>query len=111
MAERIATFEDFWPFYVREHSKRLNRRLHFIGTSLVIGCALAALATQRWWVFALMPLFGYGFAWVGHFFVQKNRPATFQYPLWSLGADFVMYAKMWTGAMDDELRKLKSAAA
>ena len=92
MAERIATFEDFWPFYVREHSKRLNRRLHFIGTSL-------------------MPLFGYGFAWVGHFFVQKNRPATFQYPLWSLGADFVMYGKMWTGAMDDELRKLKSAAA
>jgi len=111
MADRIQSFREFWPFYVGEHTHPLNRRLHFAGTSLVIALAIAALATQTWWLFAIMPVAGYGFAWVGHFIVQKNRPATFQYPLYSLAADFVMYGKMWSGAMDAEVEKLHSSKA
>lgn len=104
---RIKTFGEFWPYYVREHASPLNRRLHFIGTSLVVLSAAAFLVTGRWWFLLLMPLSGYGFAWVGHFVVEKNRPATFQYPLYSLASDFVMYGKMWTGGMKAELRAVE----
>jgi hypothetical protein len=102
---RYASFGEFWPHYVREHGLPLTRRLHFIGTSLVIGVFLLALFTHHFAVLWLMPLAGYGFAWVSHFFVEKNRPATFTYPFYSLAADFVMYAKMWRGQMDDEVRR------
>ena len=111
MSQRIQSFREFWPFYVGEHANPLNRKLHFIGTTLVLICALTALATQRWWLFALMPVCGYSFAWVGHFIIEKNRPATFKYPVYSLAADFVMYGKMWAGAMDAEVSKLHKAAA
>jgi hypothetical protein len=106
MAERIGSFAEFWPFYVGEHRHPLNRRLHFVGTSLGLLVGLLALITQRWWLLALTPLAGYGFAWVGHFLVEGNRPATFRYPLYSLRADFVMYAKIWAGSMDGEVRRL-----
>jgi len=101
----LTTFREFWPFYVREHSRPLTRGLHYVGTAGVIACFVAAVATGRWALFALMPVFGYGFAWGAHFFVQKNRPATFTYPLWSLGADFVMFGKMLLGRMGAEARE------
>ena len=103
---RIRSFREFWPFYVGEHRRALTRRLHFVGTSGVLACVAGALLTGRLLWLALAPLCGYGFAWVAHFFVERNRPATFTYPLWSLAADFVMYGKMWTGRMDADVERL-----
>lgn len=96
-AGRFARFRDFYPFYLSEHSHPTSRRLHVIGTSLVIATVLAALATQRYALLWFLPFVGYGFAWVGHFFFEKNRPATFKHPLYSLGADFVMFRDVVTG--------------
>ncbi len=104
MAERISTFREFWPFYVGEHANALNRKLHFIGTTFVIAIVIGALVTGRSWLWALAPVFGYGFAWVGHFRIEHNRPATFKYPLYSLAADFVMWWKIATGKMDAEVQ-------
>jgi hypothetical protein len=111
MAQRIQSFREFWPFYVEQHANALNRKLHFIGTSCVLVATAAALYTLHWWLFLLMPVSGYGFAWVGHFIVEKNRPATFTYPVWSLIADFVMYGKMWAGAMDAEVERVSGRKA
>ena len=91
------TFHDFYPFYLTEHSRRGTRRLHFAGTLLVLLTLAVALATAHWRLLVLLPIFGYGFAWVGHFFVERNRPATFQYPLYSLAGDFRMFADMLRG--------------
>lgn len=99
------SFEDFWPFYVREHSNPTNRRLHFVGTSGALLTLASAVITGRWRRALLAPLCGYGAAWVGHFLVEKNKPATFQHPLWSLRGDFVMYAKMLAGTMDAEVER------
>ncbi|EGC35753.1 hypothetical protein DICPUDRAFT_151843 [Dictyostelium purpureum] len=93
------TFKDFYPFYLVQHSNRINRRLHFVGTSL-------ALLTLGYSLYARNPNFillalvlGYGFAWVGHFFFEKNRPATFKYPVFSLRGDMVMWKSMITGKL------------
>jgi hypothetical protein len=95
--QQFKSFADFYPYYLGEHSNSTCRRLHFIGTSLVILIlVLAVVATAWWWLIAL-PLAGYGFAWVGHFFFEKNRPATFKHPLYSLLGDFVMYRDMLRG--------------
>ena len=94
---RYATFHDFYPFYLTEHSRSGTRRLHFAGTLLVLLTLMLALASGRWALLWLVPLFGYGFAWAGHFFVERNRPATFQYPLYSLAGDFRMFADMLRG--------------
>ncbi|HZS41525.1 MAG TPA: DUF962 domain-containing protein [Polyangia bacterium] len=108
MEKRYASFREFWPFYVREHSHPVNRALHFVGTTLVIGCAVGAAAGHVYLIPA-MPVIGYGFAWVGHFLVEKNRPATFKYPLYSLAADFVMWSKIATGKMGEEVRAAHAA--
>lgn len=97
MSPTFRSFAEFYPYYLEEHANRTCRRLHFIGTSLVIGLALAALLSQQWALLWLLPLCGYGFAWVGHFFFEHNKPATFQYPLYSLRGDFHMYRDMLTG--------------
>lgn len=102
----MKTFEEFWPFYVREHSQKLTRQLHFVGTTLALGCAAGALLTRRRWLLLLAPVAGYGPAWISHFFVEKNRPATFQHPLWSLKADFVMWLKTIDGTMDAEVDRV-----
>jgi hypothetical protein len=102
----IKTYKEFWPYYAGEHAHPTCRRLHFIGTTIVMAFAVAALVTRHYWLFAMMPVAGYGFAWVGHFGVEKNRPATFTYPFWSLGSDFVLWWKMATFQMDAELAKL-----
>jgi len=99
---RLKSFEEFWPHYLGEHLHPTNRALHFIGTSLVyLIVAAGFLVTPRW--FAVAPLVGYGFAWVGHFFVERNRPATFTYPLWSLRGDFRMHARTLTGRLKADL--------
>ena len=105
MAREYQSFAEFWPFYLREHSKPRTRALHYIGTSLVVGIALFALLTGRWLWLIAMPLAGYGFAWAAHFKVEKNRPATFTYPLWSLGADFKMWGLWLTGRLGPELER------
>jgi len=97
MADRFATFAAFYPFYLSEHANRTCRRLHFVGTSLVLGCIVAAIATGNAWWFAAAPFAGYGFAWIGHFFFEHNRPATFAYPLYSLVGDWAMYRDMLIG--------------
>ena len=95
--ERFASFSQFYPYYIHEHSNRTCRRIHVVGSALVIGVAVLALVTlNAWWLLA-MPVIGYGFAWVGHFFFERNRPATFKYPLWSLMGDWRMFFETVSG--------------
>ena len=103
--QRFQSFEEFWPFYVREHSKKATRALHFIGTTGALACVAAAVVTRRKAFLLAAPVFGYGFAWVSHFFVEGNKPATFKYPAWSLRGDFVMWAKTIAGTMDAEVER------
>lgn len=91
MAEEFADFRKFYGFYLSEHRNRTNRRLHFTGSCLVLLTLIGVLISQWWWGCILMPIFGYGFAWLGHLFFEKNRPATFRYPLRSLAGDWVMF--------------------
>lgn len=97
--KKYRSFGEFYPFYLSEHKDQLNRRLHFVGTTLVVLNAVFVLLTQMWWYLLLAPVFGYTFAWVGHFFFEKNKPATFSYPLYSLAGDWVMYWHMLTGKL------------
>lgn len=88
--------------YLSEHRHAANRWLHFMGSALVLVALLYVSFTQQWLGLLLLPLIGYGFAWVGHFFIEKNKPATFQHPGYSLLADWVMFKDMllgkhWTG--------------
>jgi hypothetical protein len=106
----ILTFEEFWPFYVKEHSKKSTRTLHFIGTTAAFACVAGAVVLKKRWLLALAPVVGYGPAWVSHFFIQKNRPATFKYPLWSLKADMVMWWKIARGEMDAEVERVLAGA-
>jgi hypothetical protein len=96
-AERFTRFADFYPFYLAEHNNSICRRLHFIGSLVVLAILAYALGTQQWLWLLAMPLAGYGFAWIGHFVFEKNRPATFQYPLYSFLGDWVMFKDMLTG--------------
>lgn len=90
-AARFRSIAAFYPFYLDQHRSRRNRRLHFIGTTGVLLALLAAaLSADGRWLIAV-PLSGYGFAWFGHFVFEKNKPATFRYPLYSLACDFLMY--------------------
>jgi hypothetical protein len=104
-SDRIRNFQEFWPYYVREHSKPGCRLLHFIGSSAGIICLAATFLTGNLWFVPLGLVIGYGFAWMGHFFIEHNRPATFNYPLWSLIADWKMWGLMITGRMDGEVER------
>jgi hypothetical protein len=101
---RFTTYEEFWPFYLREHSDRVTRALHFAGTNLALGAIFVGILVNPWWLLAAVPA-GYLFAWAGHLFFERNRPATFSYPLWSLRADFRMWGYMWRGRLGPELRR------
>lgn len=94
--ERYASFEAFYPFYLTEHANPTSRRLHVVGTGLVVAALTAGLARDRRLLLAA-PLLGYGFAWVGHYRFEKNRPATFKYPLYSLIGDFRLFFETVTG--------------
>jgi hypothetical protein len=91
------TFADFYPFYLSEHANRTCRALHFVGSTLVLVVLAATLLTQRWWWLVAIPFVGYGFAWIGHFFFEKNRPATFTHPVYSLMGDWVMFGEIIKG--------------
>ncbi len=93
-------FADFYPFYLAEHGHPLNRRLHFVGTSCVLMILLSSLLSANAWLLLLLPIVGYGFAWVGHFFIEKNRPATFKHPFYSLMGDFVMFKDILVKRID-----------
>lgn len=95
--KKYTSLKEFYPFYLSEHRNPISRRLHFTGTGLVIVLLIAALAVQKWWLLALIPLTGYGFAWVGHYFFEKNKPATFQYPGYSLASDFILFWEILKG--------------
>ena len=104
MDARSATFREFYPFYLSEHRNRTCRMLHFAGSSLVLGLVLAAIVTRDAWWLVAVPFAGYGFAWVGHFAFEKNRPATFKYPAYSFAGDWVMYWQLLTGKIPFEER-------
>lgn len=103
-AGRFASFASFYPFYLSEHRDATCRALHFAGSTLVLALVVLALATRNaWWLLAV-PLAGYGFAWAGHFGFEKNRPATFRYPVYSLIGDWVMYWQLLTRKIPFEER-------
>ena len=95
--DRIRTFAEFYPFYLREHSHRASRWLHFAGTTLVVGLVVAAPVTGYWWLLVVALVQAYAFAWVGHFVFERNKPATFRYPVYSFLADWRMWWDMLTG--------------
>ena len=98
MSTRYTRFREFYPYYLSEHRHPVCRRLHFVGSLLILLLLAAVLfgALSPWWLLAI-PLLGYGFAWVGHFFFEHNRPATFDYPLYSLLGEWVMFRDMLIG--------------
>jgi len=95
--KRFESFWEFYPFYLPEHRNAACRRMHVLGSALVLVVLAAAIVTRNPWLLLLMPVVGYGFAWVGHFAFEKNRPATFAYPLYSLMGDWVMFAEIVSG--------------
>jgi hypothetical protein len=105
--KKYKTFWSFYPYYLTEHSDNTNRLLHFIGTLFLLIALMAGIITGKWWFFALVPVLGYGFAWVGHYFIEKNRPATFTYPLYSLASDFVMFWHTITGQIGKKMKEAK----
>lgn len=107
--KKYKSFWSFYPYYLMEHSNAHNRILHFVGTGLIIVFFIAAIVLQNFWLVVAIPFFGYGFAWAGHFFIEKNRPATFKYPLYSLGSDFVMFWHKLTGQLDKKMQEAKRA--
>jgi hypothetical protein len=105
---KIENYDEFWDFYVSEHSQPLNRTLHFIGTSLAVLMLVFFIWRGIWFYFPLCLIIGYGFSWVGHFFVEKNKPASFQYPFWSFISDYKMLFFMVLGRMNSEVERMKS---
>lgn len=101
----IATYSDFWPYYLNEHSRPATRAIHFAGTAIATLSLCAGLMTANGWYFLAALAGGYGPAWCAHFFVEGNRPATFSYPLWSLVSDFRMAWCWITGRLARELDK------
>lgn len=107
----IETFEQFWDFYVGEHKEKATRILHFIGTTTAVGLVATGILTRRYWLILIALAAGYGPAWFSHLVIEKNRPASWKYPLWSLRADFVMWWKMVNGDMQAEVDRVVRAEA
>lgn len=103
----LRSFEEFWPFYVGEHRNPYCRLLHYIGTSSGALIVLTALGTLNPWYVPIGLVAGYGPAWIGHFFIEGNKPASFKYPLWSFFADWKMLAYGLSGRMGEELARLE----
>lgn len=110
MPRPIRSYRDFWPFYLEEHSKPLTRILHYVGSVLAILLIALAITLPSWWLLLPVPIVGYGFAWVAHFGIERNQPATFTYPLWSLMSDFRMLFTWLGGGMSGEMRKYNIVA-
>ena len=90
-SSQFSSLKDFYPYYLKEHQNPICRILHFIGTGLIFVILAYAFVSQKWVFLVLIPFVGYGFAWVGHFFFEKNKPATFSYPFFSLASDFKLF--------------------
>ncbi len=105
MASRIESYAEFWPFYLGQHTHHANRALHFVGTGVGIALLAAGLAILDWRPIVAAVVISYGFAWAGHFLVERNRPATFTYPLWSLLSDLRMFGLFATGRLKAELER------
>jgi len=106
--ERIKTYNEFYIFYLSEHNNKTCRLLHFIGTGLVFVLAFLAVYLGKSFLWIFVPITGYGFAWVGHFYFEKNKPATFKYPLWSLASDFKMFFQILIGKISIDNSKDKN---
>jgi hypothetical protein len=94
---QFKTLSEFYPFYLSEHQNLTCRRLHFVGSSLVLGCVAALVLTGQWFWLPTALLCGYGFAWIGHFVFEKNKPASFKQPFYSFVSDWLMYKDILTG--------------
>ena len=111
MERKYKTFWSFYPYYLTEHSDPVCRATHYIGTTLLFIVIGLSVYFQNPKLLFLLPVVGYGFAWLGHFAFEKNKPATFQYPLYSLGSDFVMYFHFLTGQINKKLEEAKTTIA
>jgi hypothetical protein len=105
MSREIKTYKEFYPFYLKEHSNKICRLLHVIGTTIVLALVLTSVIHLNPYWLIFVPLSGYGFAWIGHFFFEKNQPATFKYPLWSFKSDFKMYFDILSGKIGLDISK------
>jgi hypothetical protein len=102
---KYKTLKEFYPYYLTEHQNFASRVLHFIGSGLALLCLLTALLFHNFWFFLAIPAVGYGFAWMGHLFFEKNKPATFEYPLFSLASDFMLFFDLLSGKQPFNPRK------
>lgn len=102
----IASFAEFWPVYLSEHRCTGCRLLHYAGALAVLGLVAGAIVVRSLWLVLAVPVVSYGLAWVGHFFVERNRPATWSYPWWSLRAEFRMAWFAATGRLRQEMRRV-----
>ncbi len=97
MEKKYQSLKEFYPYYLSEHQNPTSRLLHFVGTGLVLVVLVLAIALENYSLLAGIPVLGYGFAWVGHFFFEKNKPATFTYPFYSLASDFLLFFDLLRG--------------
>ncbi len=105
--KEFKNYEEFWPFYLTQHSKKSTRLWHFVGTTFVFICIGLAIYFSNAWFILLAPVIAYSIAWISHFFIEGNKPATFGHPFWSLRADFQMYFFTIFGRLNNELAKLE----
>ena len=105
--KRHTSLSSFYLYYLYEHRHSANRVLHYIGTSGVIALLILSILWQYWILLAFIPLVGYGFAWIGHGLVERNKPATFSYPLYSLASDFIMFFQWITGRLSGQLEAME----
>ena len=108
--QRFNSFEEFWPHYLAEHSKPETRALHAIGSTVSLACAVTLIVKRKWKLLPLALVPGYGAAWLSHFLLVKNKPATFDHPLWSLRGDYKMIGMMINDKLDAEVERAGSAA-
>lgn len=111
MEKDFQSFEEFWPFYLSQHSNKICRNLHVLGTTLALCYFAFCLGSGIYGMIPLTLVIGYGFAWIGHFVFEKNRPATFKYPKWSFISDFKMLSQFYLGTLNQELEKYNLSAS